>query len=131
MKLSKATIYFYSTDSDEDPKNILEETLESRDWVSYALFDVETTEIGTWHDEIAINYSNCDKAEYEKYFNIAHEIIMKMAKKVSIIMETSEYTGIKLEEAKQMVLDKTEYINSSKLLEIFDNQCKVEIEENH
>ncbi len=70
MKLCKATIYYFDTNSDS-PTQSLFETLDSKDWVSTEIFDcdIEEVEIGEWYDEIDINYNSATKETYEKYFN--------------------------------------------------------------
>lgn len=65
MKLCK--VYYFDLESN-DPISALADTLNSRDWVSTEIFDIEETEMGEWHDNIDLNKIGVTKETYEKYF---------------------------------------------------------------
>jgi hypothetical protein len=68
MKLNKATIYYYD-DCETYDKDAVENWLDNHKYLSGIVVDVESVEIGEFHDNIDINYINKQNKEtYEKYF---------------------------------------------------------------
>ena len=109
MKLGRATIYFYSfEDNPDDPVEALKNTLDSRDWVGYDLFNVEQVEIGEFYDSIDLNDVDKCKHEstYQSYFAESKKAIQQIAHQVANIMMTSIYTGVSVDRAIIMVHSK-------------------------
>lgn len=100
MKLGKATIYFYNLEGVE-PLDVLEQVLDSRDWVSYDVFNYESVEIGDWYDSIDLNNSSKTKDEktYLNYFTEGKRAIQTIAIKVANIMALSEYIEMDMAQA--------------------------------
>lgn len=96
----KATIYFYDLEGDE-PLDVLKQTLDSRDWISYDIFNYESVEIGEWYDSIDLNDSHkCkDEKTYLAYFTESRRAIISVSVAVANIMATSKYTGIDIDQA--------------------------------
>lgn len=120
MKIGKATIYYYSSENNS-PTEDLKQTLESRDWVSYELFDVKEAEAGEWHDDIVLNKNSCTREDYESYFRTDMKLIMEMCKAVVEIYKTKDYTGINLNKAKEYVLEKHRELSGAEN-DIFEQQ---------
>ena len=112
MKLGKATIYFYGFEGNE-PLDVLERTLSSRDWVYYGVFNYESVEIGEWYDSIDLNdtYKTKQEKTYLDYFSEARKTIISVASKVANIMSTSKYTGVNIDQAISMVVATDEITN--------------------
>ena len=70
MKLRKATIYFYDANEamEENLKDELQNVIDYGTDISVKFFEVEEVEIGEWHDDIDINFTDCKKETFEKYF---------------------------------------------------------------
>jgi len=112
MKLGRATIYYFDSNSSSDDNitNTLESLLDSRDWISFKLFDTEEVEIGEWYDSIDLNFSNCTKEQYEAYFDKDILVRFQIVQDVLKIMETSHITKIDLH---QTVNSTCNYYNST------------------
>lgn len=120
MKLGKATIYYFDIEGD-DPTDNLKQTLTSRDWVSYDLFNIEEVEIGEWYDDIRLNKESCTQDDYESYFRIDMKTIVDMCKAVVEIYKTKDYTGINLNKAKEYVFEKHRKLTPAEI-DIFEQQ---------
>lgn len=105
MKLGCATIYFFSHDNEDEPLDALKQTLNSRDWVYYEVFNYKDVSIGEWYDDIDINkIEKCkDEETFRKYFQQNQITIQEISTQVAKIMNVSEFTGIGIHNAIHMV----------------------------
>jgi len=97
MKLARATIYYYSHESD-NPYQELENLLDSKDWVFYKLFNTQEVEIGEWYDEIDLNRSNCTQEEYEEYFKGRTQSLIKIVDDAVELLKVSHLTKMSLDD---------------------------------
>jgi len=90
MKLCKATIYYHS--SENEPTQALVETLELKDWIYYDLYDIKSTEIGEWFDDIDLNKSNCTSETYEKYFTTKSRALIQIIEAAKQLFDVRNLT---------------------------------------
>ena len=117
MKLGKATIYYLSHENEDEPTKVLKETLDSRGWVYYNIFNEQEVFIGEWYDDIDLNkIDSCkDEQTYIKYFTLNQIAIQQIVNDVAQVMAVSKFTGIGIHNAIHMVNNKYKEDGGSQL----------------